>query len=616
MNIEKIILTKNCQFFKLKHNKNFLPKDTIRLILEKASHGRKGNHIVNYTRSKFSNDNIIKSYYSVRVFKTERQVYFIDEDICDVVHAFVVIIELDGYIAIFHKSCQNFISLLQNDCILIKNNELTNIFNDEATEFKKLRIKNMSITNSSIRTRQYEAHNLDGTLSCYGLNRSIPTYLQIQEKNDGVRKSFNTITGRYIEQSTRNNITELVSWVNKKINLIKSSANNTNKNFLNQFAKHIELEKVIDSGVQCKAILIEIVSIFEKLNIDVESNELPYEVLYYKEKMGKAPITINNNTFKYLKNHLEKIYNINLENNEYVIDVYLRHEINSKHKNKIKINKKILLSSPLLQKFGFYRNGKFITLTKLINENGFFSLVFNDPAYFYHGGSCYKDETIKNLVDSVLNIFRKDVGLNNIDSEKGIFTTDSTEFSSNSIFSFVENKITQGDDFILCDDLGNEWADHISINYEAKTINFIHSKYGKTSKSASNLHDVISQAEKNIGNMFFTEILFQSKLQSHNGSFYKAKNVETKINTIRSNGCLDLTQIETDVNSLISSFDIKRRCILCCSFISFSAIQSEFNKIKNDEPVSGNIIQMLWLIMSFIHITREHNVEPIIYCCE
>lgn len=617
MEIEKLILTKNCQFFKLKHQKDFLPKEKIELLLAKASAHKKGNCLVKHTRLKFSNDQIEQSYYSVRVFKTERQVYFLDENIFDVVHAFVVIIELKGYVAIFHKSCQNFISLLQNDCILIKNNELTNIFNDETAEFKKLRVRNMSITNSSIRNKQFEARNLDGALSCYGLNRSIPTYLQIQEKDDGVRKSFNTSTGRYIEQSARNKISELVSWVNDKVNLLIRSSTNPNKNFLNQFAKNIELKQVIDSGVKCQAILIESELIFEKLNIDVECNESSYNPLHYKKKSGEEPTPINNTVFKHLKDYLENIYNINSENNEYVIDVNLKGYIDKKHKNKIRINKNISLFSPLLQKFGFYQNTKFITLTRLINENGFFSIVFDDPSYFYHAGSCYKDETVKNAVDSALKIFRSDPLLNNVKSEKGSdYTADSTAFSNNSIFFFVENTILCDDDFIICDDLGNEWADHISMNYEKKTINFIHSKHGKKANSASKLHDVISQAEKNIGNMFFTEILFSEKMRKHNNSFYKINQIVTRINTIRKTNDLTLDQLKDEVNSLLSSFDIKRRCMLCCSFISFSDIQIEFNKIKNGELVSGHINQMLWLIMSFIHTTKEHGIEPIIYCCE
>ncbi|TOJ01974.1 hypothetical protein CGI47_24710, partial [Vibrio parahaemolyticus] len=87
-------------------------------------------------------------------------------------------------------------------------------------------------------------------------------------------------------------------------------------------------------------------------------------------------------------------------------------------------------------------------------------------------------------------------------SEKGTFVSDQTAFAEGSMFHFVEN-LHEGDDYVFCDDLGIEWADHITFNLNEGSIAFIHSKHGDETTSASKLHDVVGQGIKNLGNMFF-----------------------------------------------------------------------------------------------------------------
>ena len=51
-----------------------------------------------------------------------------------------------------------------------------------------------------------------------------------------------------------------------------------------------------------------------------------------------------------------------------------------------------------------------------------------------------------------------------VTSEKGDgYDATSTDFKIGSMFNVVEKKIFNDADFLLCDDLGNEWADHIAI---------------------------------------------------------------------------------------------------------------------------------------------------------
>ena len=92
-------------------------------------------------------------------------------------------------------------------------------------------------------------------------------------------------------------------------------------------------------------------------------------------------------------------------------------------------------------------------------------------------------------------------GIENVTSEKGRgYNNDSTDFAQDSMFHVVETDVCANAQFVVCDDMGNEWADHIAINGD--TISFIHSKCkGSSSLSASNFLEVICQAIKNIGHL-------------------------------------------------------------------------------------------------------------------
>lgn len=171
-----------------------------------------------------------------------------------------------------------------------------------------------------------------------------------------------------------------------------------------------------------------------------------------------------------------------------------------------------------------------------------------------------------------------------------------------------------GDDYIFCDDLGDEWADHITFNKVNSNICFIHSKHGDPSTSASNLHDVVGQGIKNLGNMYFDVSMMLSKLDKTFKNNYKsAKGVQTKIPRIRKG---DVGVFEEYLSNLLKDFKLNRSCVLCCSFLSLSDVKKQFNEIKEGNPVRGHIIQLLWIISSFAHAVRDMNVRPIIYCAK
>ncbi|WP_218118655.1 hypothetical protein [Billgrantia gudaonensis] len=525
--------------------------------------------------------------YSVKVFPSTRPVYFLDDDFKDIVHAFILVIEVDNYIAILKKSCANISDTLEKYFTLIGNKEFSSSFSDEDVEFQKMALRNMTISDRAMRTRSYEAANLKGLLSTHSAGRSIPFYFKLRQ---GSKTKSISGSGRVVESSSRESIDDIGVWVRDQINLIESPTSN---NFLDAFASKIELSDVLEL-TNPNAILIESSSLFER----IEKDDL---TLAYKTRKGKK-VSVSSRIFKKLECALESVYELDDELNI----------VGGDNSSWVRENKKTLtLHSKTLSKFRVVQNGKEITLQKFIIKNGLYSITFDDPKYMYFMGSCFEDSSGVSEIDNILEILQPMNDMSKVRSEKGKFDKSASRFSKDSMFSLVE-AVHKNDDYIFCDDLGDEWADHITFNKKDSNICFVHSKHGDPSTSASNLHDVVGQGIKNLGNMYFGMDLMLSKLNNSLSYNYKSSSgIETNIARIRKG---DPDQFEGFLNNLLKDYKLNRRCVLSCSFISKSDVEREFFKIKNKAPVRGHVTQLFWIISSFAHAAKDMNTIPLIYC--
>lgn len=112
-------------------------------------------------------------------------------------------------------------------------------------------------------------------------------------------------------------------------------------------------------------------------------------------------------------------------------------------------------------------------------------------------------------IDNFIMIFIPNLQLQNANNEKGTFSKGFTDFSPSSVFSIVEEIFFQESEYFVCDNLGREWVDHISIS--RNKILFIHSKYKDLNYSASNFQDIVEQAIKKLGNLILQDFQLTSK---------------------------------------------------------------------------------------------------------
>ncbi|ENF7818301.1 hypothetical protein ABR157_004104 [Enterobacter soli] len=603
--IDRLELTKNIQFYNLiipEDNPNRTITDAeITNILDASDDNIEpgSNYLLKEFRvSKRLVENDIPYKYSLRIFPTLRPVYFIGEidgedKYQDKIYAFILILEFDNSIAIIKKSCANVSDCIERSFNLVSSNLLAGTFNDSDVLFQKISTRTITNSDKAIRNRSAESADLKGSYSTHAAGRSIPYYLKLRQ--GAIIKTISG-SGRLVEASQRVNFDEITAWSYNQLCLIRQGGGI--KDFLNSFAKQKDLSEVLNSTVP-NALLIESTSLYEKLQSEGA-------ILKYKLPDGTDCI-LNETQINHLLRKLEKVYEIKP-------DLTIRAPLG---KAKIRKNNKTLtIDSTILKKIKVSYNSKDITLQSFILKNGFYSITFNDPCYMYFMGNCFEDSSGISEINNILEMLVPKANIKNVSSEKGVLARGMTKFSNDSMFDVVEN-IHNGDDYIFCDDLGNEWADHITFNKTESYICFIHSKHGDKSTSASKLHDVVGQGIKNLGYMYFNTADFtdkvKNKLNRNYIGVYKKKSIPTKIKKIRK-GNKNNKEIKKYLDALFKDVKLHRKCILSCSFLSKDEIEREFNNLRRKKPVRPHVTQLLWILSSFSHAVKEANAVPIIYC--
>ncbi|MGX9522281.1 hypothetical protein ACWX0P_26300 [Vibrio mediterranei] len=582
---ERLELTKNAHLYL---PKNEVTDEIIQSIMNTATDNMEvgGEYLINeFRKPKVVEGTELSYVYSIKVFPSVRPVYFLDDQVEDRIHAYIIIIEYSDHYAVLKKSCSNITELVKENFELIGSTELTRTFSQDA-EYQKMALRNMTISDRAMRARSYEAADLKGLLSTHSAGRSIPYYLKIRQ---GASTKSISGTGRIVEASQRISIDDIALWVKEQVDLL---ANATDNEFLEAFAKKVELVDVL-AITDPNALLIESTQLSERIEKDGLA-------IKYKLSNGKS-VTVSSRVKNKLFQELEKTFEVNSE------DEIVGFESDAKIRRNAK---SLTIQSKNLANFRVIENGKEVTLQKFIVKNGFYSITFSDPKYMYFMGACFQDSSGVSEINSILDILQPLGGMSAITSEKGEFSQAQTDFTDNSMFHFVEH-VHAPDDYIFCDDLGIEWADHITFNLGEGCISFIHSKHGDETTSASKLHDVVGQGIKNLGNMFFDKAQFIQRVEDKFNGMYSNNSVQTEISRVRKG---DLTKIEQDLEHLLKNYQLHRKCILSCSFMSKSSIETQLQKIQRGESVPGHITQLLWIISSFAHAVRDMNAIPIIYC--
>lgn len=163
-------------------------------------------------------------------------------------------------------------------------------------------------------------------------------------------------------------------------------------------------------------------------------------------------------------------------------------------------------------------------------------------------------------------------------------------------------------DFFICDDCGDEWADHIGIAFDK--VSFFISKHKGSENSASDFQDVVGQALKNLGNMSPTKSQLTKKVAKWNGNYQNSN-----MPCFRSNKGTVHNAIDMWVNNLMNPNFTREMCLV----VDFMEAQTFENQLANvakgiHVPKEESLYQRLWILSSFVNGCLEVGVKPVIYC--
>jgi hypothetical protein len=266
---------------------------------------------------------------------------------------------------------------------------------------------------------------------------------------------------------------------------------------------------------------------------------------------------------------------------------------------------------PANQATGNDDNG--VPLKRYIDQNNFFTILFSDSRIVYLDGELYMDDS---LVDgrTFLSYIRTDSRLNVATSEKGTFTAAHATFDADSVFGVLVDRIAANDEVLVCDDLGDEWADFIGINgnHQPKTISFYHAKYGVLSLSASALHIAVSQAIKNLSRINLAHEDVVAKFEKWTNT-YANNNVVTLIPRIVRG---DEAILRDKITEALSSPDTIRRVFVVTSSLSHAQLNQRFEAFRGGETPEPHFVQLYQLLMSYISACIEVGTYAYIVCQE
>lgn len=260
-----------------------------------------------------------------------------------------------------------------------------------------------------------------------------------------------------------------------------------------------------------------------------------------------------------------------------------------------------------------------ISLSKYINNTKPISIMFNSPEYAYFGRSCFQDKRLISSLTSILSIFDDKYDFTGVNSEKekrnkkGVkpFPDHISEFPVASLFRKIEDNYCKPPGIAICDDMNDEWADHIYLEPDSNppAITFIHAKFTKKdSHGASSFHEVVAQGLKNIGRVFSTLEDFKEK---HDRDWNK--NYEnTKISRVR--GGKVWSDLEKALTKIFENQNSTRKIVLATPFISKSQLEAIFLNLSIKGTCKPHHTQLIWLINTFISACKDLGVQPYILC--
>lgn len=523
-------------------------------------------------------------------FYTERSPSFMpNSSLLEKIYGFILMIEIKvsgtWHVGIFKKGATGVDEALGKYLKPPSRKHFSRAFGKGAT-YQKLSLKRMTASKHELLASSYEANDLKTALPSLGVTRSVPRSLRMRHDNHG-SISITPGTFRLQKSGGRCDIDELAELVISVAKEIKRSSPNE---FLDVLPQEIDFATK-PNKVRPIGVLIELGALLESDSIEVlktvaNGNDEKVTARYLLETLGGS--------LKAVKNGAEW----DLKNDQGVIVAGLKETTNGYGLRKILNNslKVVETVENPCEKYLF---------ATWINRNGFLRVVFSEPEYLYSGGQLYQRTGYDSDIALVRSVITKCGDLNHATSEKGTPVSADTKFPDKSIFRITEDVILKNSDYLWCGDLGDEWADYISLSKDK--IIFAHCKHkADCTLGAGQYQIVVAQALKNLGNVKSTPADFLRKIISTSKHKTLGKTQIQKLRTPQKTWAA----FKSDLIARIEDRNFAREVHLIITMLS----AADFDAGPQNAKEKASFTQLIWLLSSFINSCRELGATPRIVC--
>lgn len=593
IDITNILLNENAYFYKAKKR---VSKANVLTLFREARDDKE---------AKRSYDSIIRqslfesgqeiAKYSLDIFDFDQKPSFLKEeqDLWETKTAFLLLLEYRDYLVVFRKNISG-VKTLKAIAEPIDYNVLANFYINDKSRFEKIISSSLNTADNAIQTKTSEAIDLQGVMTRFGASKQVISALRLD--NNGEKATVSLSTSRVNALKLRQDFENVLFWAIKMCNLITAAiTNNKTHRFIASFAEPIDFEKEIKSLIP-KYLMFRFSPLFEQLESGLIQR-----------------------VYRLVENEKQEEINIIEEISPFISLITLSKKNEVRYTGSdvtVHINKKTMtIHCESFKDIYIVVQDNSIRLSEYLNTRNDYLITFEQPEYAYTHHKIFKDHRLLNDLDVFLETFIPEPLLQNVTSEKGIgYTTTSTTFSPNSIFGVMDTALANKQ-CVICDDMGVEWGDFISIHNNE--IAFYHCKYNDNALSASDLQEVFGQAQKNLGYLELNDEMVEYRRHRWS-SKYRLNGIQTRIKRIRrcANPARPLASVKESIYKASASGNLKRSVFAVINFLSKTELTASLNRLKKGETFEnkGITLQILWFVNAVLSSANEIGVEFRVIC--
>lgn len=550
--------------------------------------------------------------YSAICFSYKRAPAFVraEAGILDLIHGFLMIIEKDGFVAIIKAGLELTNTFKGRYLAPVGRSRVERAVATAEAKFEQVALRNMSSSKQTLRAKVLEAADLENAMPLASASRFVTRRFRVR-RGDG-HFAATPSTGRIAKRSDRAGYEMLIEWAGDVIDQLGRDAGEVAP-FIHNFARSVELGQ-ISGDIVLTHLAIDVPALTDRLL----GEEPTIRLVLVAD--GGVRVVLSKDACETVLQAVDESFPLRIDGP----NIHVRDPADEADIGLLKAGKHRIALAKLavanIDKIEVERrdvdpgqDAEAMTLRRYIDKEDLFLVLLSDPSLAYVNGELFRDEAILGGGAEFLRHILTNSALIPADSEKGQPLAADTQFSANSVFRIVADSLTGDDDVLVCDDLGDEWADFIGLCTDSRrpSISFYHAKHGDLSLGASPFHVSVSQAEKNLGRLSLPATAMAQKYAAWNAT-YNGPNVRTAIPRIARGG--DIAAIEAQVDRIRFAPELRKRMIIVTSSLSRTALEQAFGEAAAGGAPSAHFVQLYWLLTTYFSACAEVGAVGYVIC--